>query len=237
MKKLTIFLALTGLALIVALWVILAGAFLPTSTLVLNIVVCSIIFLHASSYTFFDWDRSNDKVGRWVGMLGLSLNSLLIYSIVAIAIIAYCNFLQPDGVPVRFSYQFLMHAVLFFAYLLMLGSMFATGKQVERVYNREQEKKKGVAEMRQAMEQLQDCVSLTDGVNPLIREKLDKIQADLRYVTPCSTAQASGYEEQFIQVANDIKYALSQYKMNEENITQETDLLARVLDKRRNSRI
>lgn len=223
-----------GLAMVVMLN-FLFGGHLPNNILTLNIIVSCLVFISFCCPLLVKWDKSEDKIGTWVGTLGLNIWAYTVYGVLAILAIILMNMtgaMEITG-PVPFKYQFLVHAgLLLFLIFTRFGSS-AIAEQVENVYKKEESLKAGREDMKSALRRLQDAVFVCDAAAPDVRQKIDALQEDLRFLSPANNREAQELEQEFVEKVNALIPAFINYKMNEDSIIKQVSVLKYTVDKRK----
>ena len=226
-KVLAILAVLLGETLIVTLNVMF-GKSLPTDTLVLNIVICSLIYATFCSVFLIDFDRSEDNEGGWVASLGINIIAICSYGGAALLALIIMNIF---GVP--FKYQLLVHGILLFGFIGMLFLASASSSQVGRVAAKEQQLVSGLDTMRSAARKLNDHAFLCKDMDPGLRAIVDDIQQNLRFLSPNGSFEARDIEEEFAQRVTDLLPAFRNYKMNEDSIAEQLSFLKHLIDNRK----
>ena len=223
--------------LIIILNILLKGD-LPGSVVALNIVVCTLIFASSACVMFIKWDRSEDKVSTWIGTLAIDIWGFSVYSILALAAMILMNSHAvvdsiSDSYPVAFKYQLLVHSILlaFLFFTRFLGH--ATADQITNVHVKEAAVRSGLDEMKSAVRRLQDAVFVCQDVSPEVRAQIDRLQQNVRYLSPVNTAEAKDLENDFVGKVNALIPAFINYKMNEDSIRRQVALLEHLFENRK----
>ena len=229
--------ALVGEALIITLNILFRGD-LPDNVLILNIVVCTLVFISSAWVFFIKWDRSDDKAGTWVGTLGVNLWGFSLYSFLAlIALFAMNLHVVVDNVsetyPIEFKYQLLVHGILLLFLIITRFSSHAVAGQIKNVYNKETNLVSGLDEMKSATRRLQDAVFVCSDVDHDIRTMIDEIQQNIRYLSPVKSSEAKDIENDYVSKVNALIPAFINYKMNEDSIAKQLSLLKHLIDNRK----
>lgn len=239
MKKSTIYAilaAVLGEALIITLIILFSKGF-PSNIIALNIIVGTLVFASSAWGLFVKWDRSEDKVGTWVGTLGVNLWGFGVYAVLALFAMILMNFCPgadiTDSYPVAFKYQLLVQGALFAFLVLTRFFGSAVAEQVENVYNKEQAVLSGLDEMKSATRRLQDAAFMCENMDPSLRTMLDDIQQDLRYLSPVKSSEARDLENDFVSKVNNLIPAFVNYKMNEDQIARQLGLLKHIIENRK----
>ena len=217
---------------------ILFGEDLPTEVTVLNIIVCTIAFASFAWPLFVKWDRSDDKVGRWVGTLGINMNGMFLYALLALAAMVLMNLHAVvdnvfDTYPVPFKYQLMVQAFLLLILIFSRFTGMAVGDQVEEVAQKEEALTSGLDDMKSAVRRLQDAVFICEEVDPGLRTLVDEIQQNIRYLSPVKSREARDIEGDFVDRVNALLPAFINYKMNEDTIAKQIRMLKHLVDNRK----
>ena len=225
-----------GEALIITLIILFSKGF-PSNIIALNIIVGTLVFASSGWGLFVKWDRSEDKVGTWVGTLGVNLWGFGVYAVLALFAMILMNFCPgadiSDSYPVAFKYQLLVQGALFAFLVLTRFFASAVAEQVEDVYNKEQAVLSGLDEMKSATRRLQDAAFMCENMDPSLRTMLDDIQQDLRYLSPVKSSEARDLENDFVSKVNNLIPAFVNYKMNEDQIARQLGLLKHIIENRK----
>ena len=230
-KFFAVFAALLGEVLIIALLLLFRGD-LPNNILWLNGIVCSLAYVTFVWILFVKWERSNDEDDSWIGSLGINLVSLNVYSIVAIALVLFMNYL-PFISPVSIKYQLLIHGILIFFLVLFQYFSYSAAEQVKNVGKSKQQQTEYLTEMKNAAQRLQDSAFITEGVDPSIRNMIEGLQRDIRFISPLRTDAAHEIEKSFVEKADEVTAAFYNYKANETNIAKQIGLLKHIVENRK----
>jgi len=227
-KILSWLLLLFGEAIIITAFILFRGE-MQTDILVLNIVVCSLVY----GLFFFNygtpWIDLKDKSQKQVGALGISWVTTWFYAILAIATMVAANTM----LELAFVTQLIIHCVLlFFLFMWLLLSRHSADK-VKEVYEAETKNRSGINEMKTAMQQLKDKTNGTDGLPEQLTQRIDALEENLRFISPANSSDAYELEKTFIEIVNELKFAISDYSMNEERIESNLKKLERIYQNRK----
>jgi hypothetical protein len=229
--------AVLGEAIVIALNIIFRGD-LPQNILILNIVVSTLIYVSSAWVYFIKLDRSDDKVGTWVGTLGVNLWGFNLYSLFALIALLAMNLHVivdqfSDTYPVDIKYQLLVHGILLIFLVTTRFFSKTVEGQVKNVYEKEEALKSGLEDMKSATRRLQDAIFVCEDVSPEIRKMMDSIQTDIRYLSPVKSREAKDIEADFVAKVNALIPAFINYKMNAESISKQIVLLSHIVDNRK----
>ncbi|MBR2194382.1 MAG: hypothetical protein IJ911_02085 [Salinivirgaceae bacterium] len=232
MKKFfAVFAALLGEVLIIALLLLFRGD-LPNNILWLNGIVCTLACVTFVWILFVRWDRSSDESDAWIGSLGINLMSLNVYSIVAIALVLFMNYL-PFISPVGIKWQLLIHGILIFGLAIFQYFSYSAAEQVEKVGKSNQQQTEYLKQMKDATRKLQDTAFITAGVDQSIRNMIDGLQQDIRFLSPLKNDAAHELEQDYLANVATVTAAFSNYAQNEAVIAKQISLLKHIVENRR----
>jgi len=228
-KLLWYLLLLFGEAIIVAGFILFRGN-TPDDILTLNIVVSSIIYgLFFLNYRI-PWIDLEDKSHKQVGALGISWFFTWIYAILAIAVMVAAKFLF----DLPFSPQLIIHAILLFFVLLGIWFSSHAADKVSEVHKQETQNRSRITEMKIEMRSLKDKMNNTDGLPEYFTKRIDTLDENLRFISPANSEEATEMERTFIETLNEIKFALTDFSTNEEQIENNLKKLERIYQNRKN---
>jgi hypothetical protein len=222
-------LLLFGEAIIIAAFVLFRGS-MPDNILVLNIAVSSLVY-----WLFFcnfraPWIDMQDKTQKQVGAIGISWFATWSYAVAAIGFMLAAN-LKYD---LSFTFQLIVHCgLLFFLFLWFLLSQHSADKVAE-VYHEQTAQRSGILEMKRAMRNLKDKINDTAGLPESFVKKVTTLEESLRFISPSNSNEAYDLERQFVNIINDISYAISDFSMNESAIESSLKKVERIYQNRRN---
>ena len=176
--------------------------------LILNMVVSLIIYALFFIDILVPLINSRDSAQRKVGALGLRWFVTWLYAFLAIATMIGCNTIF----GIAFATQLIIHCSLFFFLLLGLYGAFSASNKVQEVYEKSKNEQNGLIEMRKAMGRLKEKHDLPNDLTV----RINKLDNELRYLSPSNNPEAYNLERSFIETLNEI--ALSDFSENEAGI-------------------
>ncbi|MCR4665260.1 MAG: hypothetical protein K5660_07840 [Paludibacteraceae bacterium] len=204
---------------------------IPIRVRILDMVVLSIVLWRVGYDLFRPLVNLAVKNPPEVGSLGVRWTGQISYLLFAIgfAIIGVI-YLIP------FVYQLLGQVLL--VGLLLLTYYFAmhAAEMVKKVSQREDAVLEGREQMRRALSQIQDEITIGSNVPEYFRASINDMEDKLRYISPSDNADAISYEKQFADIATRVSIAMADFAMNEESIKQDILRMQRVLDNRKKVR-
>lgn len=197
--------------------------------LILDILVLTILWTLMSYDILLPlWKEQRDDSEPEVGHLGVRWQGQLIYGILAILVgVLGAVYAWP------FMYQVLAQAFCFCILLLFILFTYYTRGAIRATAAREQKLLDGREQMKKAMKGVQDALFECREVPDSIRESINQIESQLRFITPSSQSEAQGYEEQFVRTANDLAIALPHARTDAAEIEQLISRLQRTLAQRK----
>ena len=227
-KILSWLLLLFGEAMIVTAFILFRGN-TPDNILVLNIVVSSLIY----SLFFFNygtsWINLKDKSQKQVGALGISWLTTWIYAILATATMLMANVV----LEIVFTTQLIVHGGLLFFLLMWLLLSRHSAEKVQNVYYQETFNRNGVVAMKFAMHSLKDKINSLSDLPERFVQRIDVLEENLRFVSPSNNSEACNLERSFVEVVNEIRSAIFDFSMNEEQIENNLKKLERIYQSRK----
>ena len=226
-----------GEALIIFLNILFSGD-LPDNVVILNIIVCTLVFASTAWTFFIKWDQSDDNVGTWVGTLGVNLWGFSLYSCFALVALFAMNLpfiveLISGTYPVEFKYQLLVQSILLLFLIVTRFGSHAVAEQVENVHKKEDDLESGLDDMKSATRRLQDAIFVCENASPEICRMIDTMSGNIRYLSPVNSKEAKDIEEDFVPKVNALIPAFINYKMNEDSIRKQIALLIHLVDNRK----
>ncbi|MES2111877.1 MAG: hypothetical protein V4577_24180 [Bacteroidota bacterium] len=189
--------------------------FTPGRIVTLNIVVTSITFQVYMLNLLWPGYSFRDRPQKIFAGLGIRGYAILLYSIAAIALMISMNGILSQS----FSTQLLVHAVLLF--LLGLGIIFsltATDKAAA-VYQQQTAEKAPLEDARRLAGSIGEK-SQQSSLPPPVKDRLAKIGADLRYISPAGTAEALLLEDQLLGTLHQLDAILSLPAPDEQKVNE-----------------
>jgi len=228
-KILSWLLLLFGEAIIIAAFILFRGE-MPTNILVLNITVSSILYgLFFFTYRI-PWINTEEKSQKQIGSLGISWLATWIYALFAIGVIVVGYFLP----ELTFKIQLVIHCGLLFLLLMWLLLAQRSADKVQEVFQQQTQNRSGINEMKTAMQSLKDKINVTDGLPEYFTKQIDMIEENLRFISPADNSEAYGLENSFVEIVNEINFAVTDFSMNEERIENNIKKLERIYQNRKN---
>lgn len=203
---------------------------LPTRVRILDICVLSVIWFMFSYDLFRPLINTALKNAPEYGSLGIRWSGQIFYIIASITFAVIGAI-----VPIAFIYQLLGQGLLVGILLLVFFYGAKAGQQVTKVAAQQDKVIAGRQQMRDAIRDIQDEIAIANYPAPFCTTIKD-IEDRLRYIAPSGSAEAIKYEKQFIDVAQKVCIAMSNYNMNEESIKQDLLRLNRILENRKSVR-
>lgn len=191
-----------GEAVLVAVFLIYVLPVLGEEITYLDIAVSSIIYMSLFIDVFFSWVNMQDESHRQVGSIGIRWMTVLTYGVLAIAAMivgAFCEF--------SFNLQLLIHLGLFVFYILGWAAVLTAESKVANVHAKEQQQRQGVNEVKSFIWTL-NMSAKSQGSDPSVGNRLAKLEEEMRYVSPSSSAKALLLDRQIMDVLKDIEHAI-----------------------------
>jgi hypothetical protein len=227
-KILSWLLLLFGEAIIIAAFILFRGN-TPNEILVLNIVVTSFVFgIFYLNYAA-PWIDLKEKTHKRVGALGIAWFVVWLYAIAAILFMFIANMYE-----FSFELQLIIHGGLLFFFLLGMWLAGHAADQVKEVYHIETENRSGILEMKKAMQNLINKINETADLPDIFVQRVKALEESLRFISPTENSEAHELEQSFVEITNEIKFALLDFSMNEEQIENNLKKIERIYQNRKN---
>ena len=222
-------LLLFGAAVLITAFILFRGD-TPTDILVLNIVVSLIIYSLIFLRYQMPWIDLQDKSQKQVGALGVGWFTVWIYAAATIIVMLVSNF----AFDFAFTTQLIIHAVLLFFLLLGISFTSHIADKTREVYQHETQNRSRIIEMKTEMQNLKNAMNNTDGLPEYFTKRIDSLNENLRFISPANNVEATEMESAFIATLNEIKFAISDFSMNEERIESNLKKAEQIYQNRKN---
>ncbi len=175
-----------------------------------------------------------DKSARQVGGLGIRWFSVGWYSVLALLFMTVNIFIAYDGgEAMSFSWQTFCQGVLLLLFLCgLLASEFSIKKTAD-VYQSEQMLKSGKVDIKTEVSRLLYAAQDSVGVPSEIKEKIETVLGETRFITPSVSPEALSADRAIIENCRIIIPALSDFEMNKSLINTRLSQLERDMQRRR----
>ncbi|MDE5690391.1 MAG: hypothetical protein K2I38_06860 [Duncaniella sp.] len=187
----------------------LFGHRLPDNVYYLDLIISSVIYILLFLNFARPMVRLDDESGSDVGSLGISWTFTgwyAVLSVICMIAMPYCD--------LEFKYQLIAQAILLF--FLLMGIIFSreSGSKVAEVYHREKSMTDGMDNVRRQMRAVLDTLAETRNVPAPVRQRIDRINESLRYISPSDNPEAEGLETLMAESLADINRALADVELN-----------------------
>lgn len=217
-----------GEAIIISAFILFRGE-TADDILTLNIVVSTIVYGMIFLSFRTPWINLKDKTQKQVGALGIRWYIIWLYAVCAIVTMIAANI----ALELVFTTQLIIHCtLLFFLFLGMLASRHSADK-VKEVYEQQTAHRHGITEMKNAMRDLKDKMIGMSNLPDYFIQQINTTEENLRFLSPSNNQEAYGLEHSFVETINEIEFAISNYAMNEERITDNLKKLERTFQNRK----
>ena len=183
--------------------------------LVLNICISSVVYFLAFANVIFPWLSLKDKSQKQIGSIGPRWFFSVLYAFFAIGLMIYLNSVKP---PVPYSNQLLIHAILFFLLLCGLYMSFSSSEKVREVYGEEKQNRDRIDEMKKATKELQLKLDAMNNMPPEIINRINELQENLRYLSPCNNNTSVELESNFLKQMRELNSCFSEPNINIDNV-------------------
>lgn len=205
------------------------GRNLQPEILTLNIVVSSIIYCLLFIDIIMPWVDFKDKSQKTIGSIGLRWFFTFFYILLAIGIMVVFNTVK----PIHFTTQIIIHGVLFFFLLLGFYLAFSSSDKVSEVYVEEKQNRDRVDEMKRSTKRVQIKIDQMKIVPADIIDKVNDLQENLRFISPCNNRDASELEANFIEEMKTLNTCFFDIPLNIEIINDNIQNCSRTLKERK----
>ena len=202
-----------GAAIIIGLFFIFLKD-MPDDLFVLNLSVSLLVYALFYVEVLVPWVDWQDKSKSRIGSIGLRWTVTWIYAILAIGSMVVCNTIFNVG----FSAQLIIHGMLLLILILGISGALHASDKVTSVYNKEMAAQKGITEMRRAFGELKQMVYNSSNTPQEVRSKIEKIEEDLRYISPSEHPEAAALEKQFSEMVRDFCINVNSYSENSDRV-------------------
>lgn len=216
-----------GYGLIIACFIIF-GAALETKVLVLDIIVSCLIFTQFVPFLFMPLINTNDSSHKEVGMMG-------IHFMASFWCIAASIALMVIGIifDIPFVYQLLGQLLILLLAVIGRITTISAGNKVKSVHSKEERILSGRRQLRMETDNFMDHIATVKGIDPSIVERMQALQEAMRYITPSASPEAIAFDNQFVDILDDLKVLMRDPGANSERIADEVTRLERTLTRRK----
>lgn len=218
---------LLGYGLIIVCF-ILFGQSLEKNVRILDIIITCLVFTQFAMFTIFPLVNLNKPAQKEVGMLGIHLVTINIFSMLALGWMICGMLLQ-----IPFKYQLIGQLVILFILFIGRYATFRSGEKVQQIYEKEQNIMEGKVSLRIVMDNLMDYMATVKDLDSSIIQRLQSLHEAMRFITPSDNIEAKNFDGQFVQSVEDLKILVRNTSMNKERIEEEVGRLERILARRK----
>lgn len=225
---------LSWLALILGAAIIIGAFFIfakdaPCDLFVLNLSVSLLIYALFFVDVLVPWVNWSDRSKNRIGSIGLRWFVTWIYAILAIAAMLLCNKVY----DVEFPVQLIVHGSLLLILILGFSAVLHASDKVTSVYVKEETMQFGVTEMRRAMSELKDVMCGLPDIPDAIRDRVMRLEEDLRYISPSNNPEAADMEQRFSLAIREVCHKIGGNTGNTDLIVVSLDKAAYILKNRK----
>ena len=178
---------LLGYGLIIACF-ILFGQSLEKNVRILDIIITCLVFTQFAMFTIFPLVNLNNPVQKEVGMLGIHLVTINIFSLLALGWMICGMLLQ-----IPFKYQLIGQLVILFILFIGRYATFRSGEKVQQIYEKEQNVMEGKVSLRIVMDNLMDYMATVKDLDSSILQRLQSLHEAIRFITPSDSNEAKNF--------------------------------------------
>lgn len=229
-------LALVGQALIACCFLLILPAellFNGPANMWLDFTVVSIIYWLWVGVLGFAPVRADDPTQSAIGGLGIKWSAIITYSILAGGFALTGMLMGANGTPLDFKWQILAQGIILFGLLLALLSSRSASQKTAQVFNDQQQKMAGKADIKFA---LQDVLTAAEDNNAVPREvvgRLKVLSSDARFITPDASPAAADADRRVLADCDALSAAFFDYAANSRYATELLSQLERDFRRRR----
>jgi len=205
------------------------GRNVQSEILTLNIVVSSLIYCILFVDIILPWVDFKDKSQKTIGSLGLRWFFTFFYILLAIGAMVVFNSVK----PIHFTNQIIIQGILFFFLLLGFFMAFSTSDKVKEVYVEEKQNRDRVDEMKKATKEAQLKIDQMKNIPIDIVNKLNELQENLRFLSPCNNSNACELEAKFVEEMRALNGCFFDIPLNIEKINDNIQNCNRTLKERK----
>lgn len=182
----------------------------------LNIVVASVLY----SLNFIDllipWVNFKDRAQKTIGSIGLRWMVTFLYILFALGAMIIFNIFIVMG----FENQLLIHAILFFLFLVGIFLAFTSSSNVQSVFEEEERNRSGITEMKKLTHEVVIKLDQIDGFPAALKKKINDLHENLRYLSPGNNQEAQALEKDYLNAMRAIYNRLFDRPLDEEKINR-----------------
>ena len=182
----------------------------------LNIVVASVLY----SLNFIDllipWVNFKDRAQKTIGSIGLRWMVTFLYILFALGAMIIFNIFIVMG----FENQLLIHAILFFLFLVGIFLAFTSSSNVQSVFEEEERNRSGITEMKKLTHEVVIKLDQIDGFPAALKKKINDLHENLRYLSPGNNQEAQALEKDYLNAMKAIYNRLFDRPLDEEKINR-----------------
>jgi len=205
------------------------GRNVQTEILTLNIVVSTIIYCLLFIDIIIPWVDFKDKSQKVIGSIGLRWFFTFFYMLLAIGAMVVFNSVK----PIHFTNQIIIHGILFFLLLLGFFIAFISSDKVRGVYVEEKQNRDRIDEMKKATKEVQLKIDQMKNIPTDIINKLNDLQENLRFLSPCNNSNAYELEAKFVEEMRALNGCFFDIPLNLEKINDNIQNCNRTLKERK----
>ena len=206
----------------------LFGENIEKNVFILDIVVSCIIFTNFAHILLLPMVNLKKEEHKEVGTMGIKYTNMWTYSIATIILMIVANVYEWS-----FKVQIISQLSLFSLFLLGIISTLTVGEKVNSVYKKEQIQMSGKLLLLDVMTQFMEDVACAKGVDPKVVEQLNKINENVRYITPSTNPTAKELDLKFCECTKSISVLLRNTALNSAQISEEANRLERIFIQRK----
>lgn len=218
---------LLGYSLIIGGFIVF-GESIETRTKILDIIVSCLIFTQFVQFTLFPLINLSNPAHKEVSMMGIHIAVLNLCCTLSLGLMIYGIICE-----IPFKFQLMGQLAVLFILLVCRVATLHSGEKTQQIYTKEQKIQEGKVSLQLVMDDFSDYVATVRQLDPTIITKLKTIHESIRFISPTVNTEAKTFENQFIQVVNDLKVLMKNATLNKDKIYEHVEYLERILARRK----
>lgn len=168
-----------------------------------------------------------DPEGRQAAGLGIRWGALTLYSLLAFGVVATGMAMADNEEPFEFKWQLLIQIALWFFFAMSIYFSIQANEQAAHVYGEESRVREGKSAIQSEMRGLLTKAERSSDVPADVKNRIHVLDAEVRFLSPSGTAQATRMDDRIIDEVRTLAYAISNYALNREQVARTLEMLER----------
>lgn len=201
---------------------------MPNDSFALNLSVSLLVYALFFVDILIPWVDWRDKSKSRIGSIGLRWVATWIYAILAITAVM-CNKIY----NIEFSVQLILHGILLLILTLGISGALHASDKVVTVHNKETVVQMGITEMRRAFSELKQAVYKSSDISQEIQKRIEYIEEELTYISPCNNPEAATLEKQFLEIMHDVCHNINKCSNSSDRFISSLEKASHILKSRK----